>query len=98
MELRKITAALVAGFACVSMGPVSAQKSFPPNIHPATNEIRYVPGRLLVQPRPGLSLQEFDKKLKAHGAAREKVISKINVHVVRLPANANAQAVAKALN
>ena len=97
MELRKIIAVLSVPFACVLAGPVAAQKSSPPNIN-RSGEIRYLPGRLLVQPNPGLSLAEFDKKLKVHGATREKVIPKINVHIVRLPANANAQAVAKALN
>lgn len=45
-----------------------------------------VPGRLLVQPRPGLSDDELAKILKVHGAKSVGVIPGINVHIVELPA------------
>ena len=44
--------------------PAQAQDANPN----AATEGQWVPGRLLVQPRPGLSEAEFDKILKPHGA------------------------------
>ncbi len=58
---------------------------------------RYVAGRLLVQPRPGLSLAELDRILTPHGGRRGQVIKQINVHIIELPPQANAVAVADAL-
>ena len=55
------------------------------------------PSRLLVQPRAGLPMEEFDQILHAHGARRMSVIQQINVHVVELPPQADAKAVARAL-
>jgi len=55
-------------------------------------------GRVLVQPRPGLSLAEFDKIIKPHGGRRGQVIPQINVHAIELPPQANAPAVADALS
>lgn len=58
---------------------------------------KWVPGRLLVQPREGLSDAEFDKILKPHGAKQVGKIDKINVRIVQLPANASEKAVAALL-
>jgi subtilisin family serine protease len=55
-------------------------------------------GRVLVQPRPGLSLEELDNIIKPHGGRRGQVIRQINVHVIELPPQANAPAVAEALS
>jgi thermitase len=55
------------------------------------------PARLLVQPRAGLTLEQFDEILRGHGARRVSVIQQINVHVVELPPQADAQAVARLL-
>jgi subtilisin family serine protease len=63
----------------------------------SANEIRYIKGRLLVQPRAGLSDREFDNILGRHGARRIDVIRQINVHIIELPEQANEQAVARAL-
>lgn len=60
-------------------------------------EIAYVPGRLLIQQRAGLSDAEVDKALKPHGGKRVGKIQGINVHVVQLPPQANARAVAALL-
>ncbi len=57
----------------------------------------YAPGRLLIQQRAGLSDAEVDKALKPHGGKRVAKIKGINVHVVQLPTQANAAAVAAAL-
>ncbi|MGH6628798.1 MAG: S8 family serine peptidase, partial [Burkholderiales bacterium] len=58
----------------------------------------HVPGRVLVQPRHGLSLEEFDNIVKPHGGRRGQVIKQINVHIIELPEQANAPAVAEALS
>lgn len=60
-------------------------------------KVDFVPGRLLLQPRAGLSDAEIDKALKPHGGQRVGVIKGINVRVVQLPAQANATAVAALL-
>lgn len=57
----------------------------------------YVPGRLLIQKRAGLSDEQFDLALKPHGGKRVGEIGPINVHIVQLPAQANAEAAANAL-
>ncbi|MBS0544761.1 MAG: S8 family serine peptidase [Proteobacteria bacterium] len=54
---------------------------------------QWVPGRLLVQPRPGLSDTEFDKILKPHGGKQVGKIDKINVRIIQLPAQASEKAV-----
>lgn len=54
-------------------------------------------GRLLVQPRAGVTLEKFDEILSSHGARRVDVIPQINVHVVELPPQANERAVARML-
>lgn len=58
---------------------------------------RYAVGHILVQPRPGLSLAELEKAVKPHGGRRAGSIKQINVHVIELPPQANALAVAEAL-
>lgn len=63
-----------------------------------TQETQWVPGRLLVQPRPGLSDAEFDKILKPHGAKQVAKIDAINVRVVQLPPKASEKAIAALLS
>jgi subtilisin family serine protease len=60
--------------------------------------IYYVKGRILVQPRAGLSDKELDKALQPHGGHRGFHIKQINVHVIELPSTANVIAVVDALN
>mgnify|MGYP005835454611 CR=1 FL=1 len=57
----------------------------------------WVPGRLLVQPRPGLPEAELDKIIKPHGGKRIGRIEGIDVHVVALPAKASEKAIAALL-
>jgi hypothetical protein len=64
--------------------------------HPQRN-FRAAKGVVLVQPRAGLSDREFDKVLQPHGARRVRHLRSINVHVVALPEQADAIAVARAL-
>lgn len=58
---------------------------------------RYLAGRLLVQPRPGLPLAALDRLLEPHGARRGQLLRQINVHIVELPPQAHAPSVAAAL-
>ncbi|KQV84864.1 peptidase S8 [Massilia sp. Root351] len=52
----------------------------------------YARGRILVEPRAGLTAGEFDKLLKAHGGKARK-IGQGSTHIVELPANASEKAV-----
>ncbi len=61
-------------------------------------EIRYASGIVLVSPKAGLSEKELDKILQGHGGRRQQHWRELNVHVVELPANANALQVAEALS
>lgn len=56
-------------------------------------EPQWVPGRLLVKPRPGLSETEFDKIIKQHGARQLGKIQGIDVRVIQLPPQASEKAV-----
>jgi hypothetical protein len=65
----------------------------------ATTETeQWVPGRILVQPKPGLPQGELDNILKPHGGKSIGKIEAINVHIVQLPANASEKAVAALLS
>jgi subtilisin family serine protease len=58
---------------------------------------QWVPGRLLVQPKPGLPDSELAKILKVHGGKSVGKIEGIDVHIVHLPVNASEKAVAALL-
>ena len=66
------------------------------NIQPsfAQNSGSHVPGRLLVQPNPGLSETEFHKILNKHGAKVVSKLDRINVHIIQLPPNISENAIA----
>jgi subtilisin family serine protease len=63
----------------------------------AADEAQWVPGRLLVQPRAGLSEAEFDKIIKKQGGKQVGKIDGINVRVIQLPPQASEKAVAALL-
>lgn len=73
----------------------SQPETFVTRSGPAT--ARALKGRVLVQPRAGLDLQEFDRILGAHGARRGEHLRQIDVHVVELPAQAGESALVNAL-
>ena len=81
---------LLCGALTFTIGTVAASAGSAPTM-------QVVKGRLLVQPRAGLSEQEFDKILKAHGAKRTLHIKPINVYVLELPAQGDEVAVGNAL-
>jgi thermitase len=60
-------------------------------------QIHWVKGRVLVQPRAGLSEKDLDKILGEHGGRRAQRISQINTYIVQLPEGTDEAAVAKAL-
>jgi len=63
----------------------------------SSSVIRHVKGRILVQPKAGLSNVELDKVLKVHGGRRVGHLRQINVHIIELPAQASEMAVINAL-
>ena len=54
-------------------------------------------GRILVEPRAGLSGEEFDKILKAHGGKKQK-LGQSNLHIVNLSGNASEKSVVEKLS
>ena len=94
--MNRVSAACVLAAALCGLlfgsSPAAAQSC----VHRPLQE-KHFQGRVLVQPRPGLSLDDFDRILEAHGGRRVQVIKQINVHVIELPPEANAAAVAEAL-
>jgi subtilisin family serine protease len=56
----------------------------------------YARGRILVEARPGLSNEQFDKILKVYGGKRRK-LGQSNLHLVELPGNASETAVVERL-
>lgn len=88
---RILTKFAAAALLAAAVGTAFAQARAP---HPE----RFVAGRVLVQPRPGLSLAELDRIVTPHGGRRGQAIRQVNVHVIELPPQANAPAVAEALS
>jgi subtilisin family serine protease len=56
------------------------------------------PVRILVRPKSGLSDKEFKKIVGAHGGKSVQRLDQIGVHIVELPASANAHVVAETLS
>ena len=98
IKKQTVSSAVVAAIvsAGILLGSQAAAQSSGPNLH-QPGEIRWVKGRILVQPRTGLSVQELDQQLKTHGGRRVDVIPQLNIHVVELPSQANERAVAALL-
>lgn len=58
---------------------------------------QWAKGRILVQPRAGLTAEQLDKILKPHGGKSIARIAQLGIHVVELPPNASEKAVANLL-
>ena len=84
--------AIAAWLLLSAIGVASAQSS-----RPAPVPEQFARGRVLVQPRVGLSAAEFDRAIREHSGRRGQVLRQINVHVIELPQQANSVAVAQAL-
>ncbi|KQW87274.1 peptidase S8 [Massilia sp. Root418] len=64
-----------------------------PQAHAAAdNDQDYARGRILVEPRAGVTADQFEKLLKTHGGKARK-IGQGNTHIVDLPSNASETAV-----
>lgn len=87
-------AALAAAMACLAVATDARAQARPTIAAHAPGAPQFVAGRILVQPRAGLSDKELDKILEPHGGKRAKHIKPINVHVVDLPEKAWAGFVA----
>lgn len=94
----------LVGFSGISnAGPANASQGKPsPQIqdHGPVNtqiSIGWEKGRLLVMPRAGLPPQALENLFKTHGARSKKVLEKINVHIVELPAGVDEVKVMHAL-
>jgi len=72
--------------------------SAPAPADPNLRTVAFAKGRVLVQPRAGLSDKELDKLLKPYGGQRKGHLKQINVHIIELAANANEIAVMQALS
>lgn len=59
---------------------------------------QWVPHRILIQPRAGLSGLELDKIIKPHGGRAMRNIPRINFQVVELPPQADEAAIARVLS
>ncbi len=62
--------------------PVSTQTQQNVNAQASAN---WVKGRLLVTPRAGLSLDEFEQTVKPHGLRPKHHITELNLHICELP-------------
>lgn len=63
----------------------------------AADAQQWAKGRVLVQPRAGISAEHFDNILKQHGGKAAARIPQLNIHVVELPPHASEKAVAALL-
>ncbi|MGW8392391.1 S8 family serine peptidase [Pseudoduganella sp. HUAS MS19] len=52
---------------------------------PNHGEPEFAKGRLLVEPQAGLTIDEFAKSLKAHGAGKAYKLGQSNIHVIEVP-------------
>lgn len=58
----------------------------------------FAPGRILVEPRAGLTLDGMSKMLKANGAQAARKLGQSNIHIIELPRGSERAAVNKLKN
>ena len=68
-----------------------------PLISSAEPSVKWIEGHILVQPREGLSVEEFSRVLQRVKGRAQKKIGKLKIHIVEVPSQAE-QAVARALS
>lgn len=93
--------AIISLGAIFQLGAAPTPRAFgaPPEVSPhATAEEKFVKGRIVLQPRAGVSDEEVAGLLAAHGGRTTRKIEAINAHVVELPENVNEKAIAALLN
>ena len=99
-----IFAAILAGCASLSQAAPSdsaqgtglavAQTAGPTGKQPFAG---WAKGRLLIAPRAGLSVAEFENVLKPHNGKSKTHLKKINTHIIELPAGADEVAIMRTL-
>jgi hypothetical protein len=85
------SAALATAAFCATYGSAGAQPSQPSQSAAPRGEV------VLVAPRAGVSIADLDRMLAPFGGTRERYMRELDVHVVRLPAGADARDVAAKL-
>jgi subtilisin family serine protease len=91
--LKLATSALFGTALLVSSAGVFAQAAQ----RTSADTARYAKGRILLQPRAGLSDKDIDRIIGVHGGKRGKHLRQINVQVVELPATADDASVVRTL-
>jgi len=84
--MKTISAAFATSLAILAMPAFAAQGD------------DFARGRILVEPKAGLPVAEFDKILKGHGAGKARKLGQSNIHVVELPPGLEKALVAKLKN
>lgn len=91
---------LIAALALAGISAYPAL-SFAETLAPAVSAANATPvfikGRILVQPRAGLSSAQFNRILQAQGGRSVSAIRELNVHIIELPDTASEIAVANIL-
>lgn len=64
----------------------------------AAGQELYAPGRILVEPRAGLTLDGMSKQLKAHGGQKARKLGQSNIHIIELPKGSERAMVNKLRN
>lgn len=54
-----------------------------------SSDENFVPGRLLIQPKPGVTEEELEKLVQFHGSKQVGHIKQINVRILELPPQAS---------
>lgn len=65
---------------------------------PAAGQELYAPGRILVEPRAGLTLEGMSKQLKTHGGQKARKLGQSNIHIIELPKGSERAMVNKLRN
>lgn len=95
MRLTSITALLAS--LLLSLAPLAhAQDQAQATGATTQEDADYVKGRILAEPNPGLSDEEFDKILSEHGGKRQR-LGESRIYIIELPPNASEKAVAAKL-
>jgi subtilisin family serine protease len=80
MFKRSVASLILSGALLVAPGIVAAQTTLPHGSH--------IEGELLVSPRAGVTSVDLESTYNAHGGKKIRTLSQINVHHIRVPANA----------
>lgn len=64
----------------------------------AAGQELYAPGRILVEPRAGLTLDGMSQQLKTHGGQKARKLGQSNIHIIELPKGSERAMVNKLRN